>query len=304
MIGASNLLCPGPDPHRALCLVDRLGLYNTIFTNPQKPECEMADTDTWKRSYDGASELMGSGLSSLSENSTPQAILKSVLVSGSEEVYLTWFLAALVPWARFKVALPSPTGNKSPLAAAATVAREGLKADNKTLRIVQGAVENASEISALKNAVVQGQANGAKTDMPPARDVLGMAIRRWGQHWRLHTMLAFLLEIGNVQDTEAGMSAHLSLRRGPTDFIDRQRVFEEFAMFLSRLKDLQLLDVYSLKPIVDGKQISQALSAKTGPWLKMALDMVVEWQLRHPDRTDSKDAIADVLRRKGELDIR
>ncbi len=81
-------------------------------------------------------------------------------------------------------------------------------------------------------------------------------------------------------------------------------MFDGFAAFLSRLKDLHLLDVYSLKPIVDGKQISNALSATDGPWLRSALDIVIVWQLRHPDQAEPKDAIAELLRRKHELDIR
>lgn len=81
-------------------------------------------------------------------------------------------------------------------------------------------------------------------------------------------------------------------------------MFAGFAAFLSRFKGLNLLDAYLLKPIVGGKQIRRSLSAKDGPWLKCALDMVMAWQLRHPDETDPQCAINEVVNRKHELDIR
>lgn len=65
-----------------------------------------------------------------------------------------------------------------------------------------------------------------------------------------------------------------------------------------------MLDAYLLKPIVSGKQLTNSLSAKDGPWLKSALDMSMAWQLRHPDETDPQGAINEVVNRKHELDIR
>lgn len=59
-----------------------------------------------------------------------------------------------------------------------------------------------------------------------------------------------------------------------------------------------------LKPIAGGKQITKSLSAKDGPWLKSALDMVMAWQLRHPDEKDPQGAIDEVVNRKCELDIK
>ena len=53
-----------------------------------------------------------------------------------------------------------------------------------------------------------------------------------------------------------------------------------------------------------GKQIRKSLSAGDGPWLKHALDMIMAWQLRHPDEMDPQGAIDEVISRKDELDIR
>ncbi len=80
-------------------------------------------------------------------------------------------------------------------------------------------------------------------------------------------------------------------------------MFAGYAAFFSRLEHLKLTDAYALKPILDGKQISNILSCKTGPWLKSALEMVIVWQLRNPDETDPKGAIAEILERKQELGV-
>ena len=80
-------------------------------------------------------------------------------------------------------------------------------------------------------------------------------------------------------------------------------MFAGFAAFLSRLKELDLLDANLLKPVVDGEQIKKSLSAEGGPWLKSALDMVMAWQLRHPEETDPQAAIKEVVNRRHELDI-
>lgn len=51
--------------------------------------------------------------------------------------------------------------------------------------------------------------------------------------------------------------------------------------------------------MVDGKQLTKELDTKPGPWVKDALDLVMVWQLRHPDETDPKGAIEAV--KTGEL---
>ena len=159
------------------------------------------NTDAWERSYTGVRDLTKSDLGTSAEIDRSRATVRSILISGQEDLFLSWLLAAFVPWARSEGQSSSIAGPKALPPAAAIVVREGLKADNKVLRVVQGAVIHVGEIALLKGKVTQAQAEGA-----PARDVLGMAIRRWGQHWRLHVMLALLIELGNVPDTKHGLS--------------------------------------------------------------------------------------------------
>lgn len=85
--------------------------------------------------------------------------------------------------------------------------------------------------------------------------------------------------------------------------IDRQVLFQDYALWLSELQSLDLLDVYLLKPLVDGSEISAALGTKRGPWLKKALEMSIKWQLRNPNQTEKGVCIEEIIRRKEELGL-
>lgn len=86
--------------------------------------------------------------------------------------------------------------------------------------------------------------------------------------------------------------------------IDRQVLFRDYALWLSELQDLDLLDIYLLKPLVDGSEISAALGTKSGPWLKRALEVSIEWQLRNPNQTEKGACMEEIKRRKIELGLR
>jgi tRNA nucleotidyltransferase (CCA-adding enzyme) len=74
----------------------------------------------------------------------------------------------------------------------------------------------------------------------------------------------------------------------------------KYTAFTIHLRDLDILDTYSLKPLLDGKTLAKALSTPPGPWMKDALDVVMAWQLRNPDVKDPADAIEEV-KKHGEL---
>lgn len=78
-------------------------------------------------------------------------------------------------------------------------------------------------------------------------------------------------------------------------------IFAEFSQFIERLEDLQVLEAYKLKPIIDGTALSKALSIKPGPWMKPALDVVMQWQLKNPDKTDTAEVIEEIRAKQGEL---
>ena len=61
------------------------------------------------------------------------------------------------------------------------------------------------------------------------------------------------------------------------------------------LESLDLLDVDKLVPLVRGDQLCQAFGGiKSGAWLKPALTIAMQWQLRNPKVTDPSDGVAEV----------
>lgn len=83
-----------------------------------------------------------------------------------------------------------------------------------------------------------------------------------------------------------------------------EHVFSEWQAFIDHLEKMELMDAPSLKSIIDGKQLCTALGGvKPGVWMRPALDVCMEWQLRNPDITDPAGAIDELRRRGDELKI-
>lgn len=74
----------------------------------------------------------------------------------------------------------------------------------------------------------------------------------------------------------------------------------KYTTFTTHLRDLDILDANTLKPLLDGKQLAKALATPPGPWMKDALEVVMAWQLRNPHVKDPKEAIEEV-KKHGEL---
>ncbi|KAI4727603.1 poly A polymerase C-terminal region-like protein [Aureobasidium sp. EXF-10728] len=245
----------GPDPLMALNLIDQLNLYSTIFSDPAQDQTKVfePDTDNWTTVINFVQEIMTSQTS-------------DIFVRDAEERYLIWLLSAVVPY-RDAPSPPAVEGKKPPPPVATSVAREGIKATNNVCNVITNSIKNHSEISMMVN-----DSNSRKR---PAREDLGMAIRRWGSTWRSQTAFALMV---NVADEPSAAKSHLSA----------------FSNFLEYVQELDLLDAHTLKPILDGKALTKALGVPTGPWMKDALDVVMRWQLRNPGKKDTAEAVEEV----------
>jgi hypothetical protein len=264
----------------ALHLIDRLGLYSTIFTDPTSQSTPMPNSSKWHVVY--------SCLGLLESNNTPGSIYQS-LVRSDDAAYLAWIFAALTPWSAIPDPQPEKAGAKLPLPFAANVAREGIKADNKICSVVTAAFRNCNEITNLKGAIKR------KDSYVKERDTLGMMIRKWdsqGGHWRIQVLLALLAQ---------------SLKQA--DVIGYDTLFAEWQGFIDHLENMQLLDAASIKSILDGKRLQKDLNAGPGPWMKEALDVCMAWQLRNPELAERDpekarlEAIEEVRQRRRELNI-
>ena len=293
MLGCPELhhsftLLEGPGPHRALSLVDRLGLYNEVFTDPATSDHKIVGTATWHRAYNTLQTMIKAG----SEGpALPKSLnnIRSILLRSPEDAYHAWLLTCFVPWAREPLK-PYQRSPKRPMTAAGLVAREGIKAENKIYWLVDDAASHLQDIVDKKDAfndedrLTTVRKQGASPEIE--REIQGLAIRKWGSNWRSSVMYALLTEIAETE-TEAHSGV----------------VLDGYCLWLSRLSSLKLLDVDQLKPIVTGNELMKAFNTKGGKWVSAALDCVIKWQLRNPDQTDAADAIAEVKEKKEELNI-
>lgn len=80
----------------------------------------------------------------------------------------------------------------------------------------------------------------------------------------------------------------------------RKATLESYSTFLKRLVELDILEAFNFKHLLSGTELAKALGLKPGPWMKDALDVVMAWQLCHPEITDPAGAIEAVKASKKE----
>ncbi|KAI3401370.1 hypothetical protein diail_11454 [Diaporthe ilicicola] len=284
-------------PVDAVCLIDHLGLYHTVFTDPVNLSMPQPSLEGWSAAY-GFLHDSASDINSVYE----------LLVISDEARYYAWILACVAPFARLPI---SPSANPKKQPPLATVAvREGIKAPTKLADLVTAAVRHREEIFELKSKICSGDASKI------GRDRLGMAIRGWeakGGHWRLQVLFAILYDVlvrataSTELCTTSHTSGNASLSSGTGNSHDVPglgNIQKDWKAFLAQLQTLDLMDAPSMKPLVDGRRLLQALGIqKPGKWMSGALDICVAWQLRNPRETDPAGAIEEVRQRKEELGI-
>ncbi|KAG9193111.1 hypothetical protein G6011_03146 [Alternaria panax] len=266
----------GPRPRMALELIDRFGLYRTVFTDPTRELPSDPETAYFKPAYDFAeSAVMG--------NADVPTAISDVLLRNEEEKYLAWVCATMMPWVDAPT-VPHQKPLQRPYFAAYLVAREGFKAPNKVCDVIASSLNNSEEI---RSVVVQCAKALRRPDTinptndATARDILGMAIRRWGSTWRTQVFFNLIYEI--------------VLGR-----VSRDDLLRSYGSFLERIIELKILDVDTFRPLLKGTDLAKALGTKPGPWMKEALDVVMAWQLRNPNVTDPTAAIEAVKASRAE----
>ena len=183
----------GPDPIKALFLVQNLGLYDTIFSYPLETGPNWANVPP---------NPAGNTLLSL----MPDKFISKFghVLLRAEDRYHAWLLFALVPWAKVASHNARHPKGKRLATAAAVVARDGLKAPNKAPNNVIDIVEHASRFVVEIQSIVKGSTSRNHIEEGPNRGeqvhsslrlVYGKAIRSWGAHWRLCVFYAFFVQI-------------------------------------------------------------------------------------------------------------
>ncbi|KAM0238974.1 hypothetical protein ACHAP5_008480 [Fusarium lateritium] len=266
-------------PYQALEFIDDLHLFHAIFTDPTQENLPVPDVSRWSVTYTCLDDLLKD------QSSTSVA---SRLITSGDAPYFAWNLAALSPWMMVEDP-PNPRKKPNSPPLVATISREGFKAPNRLSDIVAAAHRHREEIMELKDAVCAGKPSIQE------RDRFGMAIRKWDSPtgtWRLQILNALLVE------------ALETLQEWRRDGSEKQESF--LAGWISFLEHMAKLDVYeapSLKAILNGRQLAQALGTKPGKWTGQALEVVLAWQFRNPCETDPAGAIKEVQEQRKELGI-
>ncbi|KAG9243774.1 tRNA nucleotidyltransferas-like protein [Calycina marina] len=251
-------------PVTALKLMDRLGLYSTVFTDPAR-EVPIPDSSKWSIAYNL--------LSTLKDAETPGSVYHT-LVRSDDAKFQAWILAAIVPWGT--VEKPKKEGVKAienePYST--DIIRRGVALDSKLCAMVTGAFRNRTQITDLKNAI------GRSEPWTNQRDVVGMMIRGWKSDWKLHALYALLVEAD-------------SDKYGP--------LIQGWQKFLDHIEKMELMDVATEKYPLTGKDLQKALNEKPGIWVGKALDVCMRWRLKYPTSQNLGEAIEDVKSQLSEL---
>jgi tRNA nucleotidyltransferase (CCA-adding enzyme) len=191
----------GPRPRMALELIDRFGLYRTVFTDPTRELPTEPETNYFKPAYDFVESV------TMKFSEVPAAIPET-LFRNDDEKYMAWVCATMMPWADAPT-IPHQKPLQRPYFVAYLVAREGFKAPNKVCDIVASSLTNSEEI---RNTVFQCAKGLRRSDTinptsdGTARDTLGMAIRRWGSTWRTQVFFNLVYEIVLDRVSRDGMA--------------------------------------------------------------------------------------------------
>ena len=197
------LTIAGPHPFTAIALLDRLNLYNDVFTDPTDNTPLVAETSNWNKAYGFLSDIIQARATDTAE-STYIKNLGLILIRNDNDGFLSWMAACFVPWARTMLPEAKIVKKRSSIVAT-RAARDGIKADNKICKVLEDAVSNLSNVISLKNATFKGLAHHSESSRRvPSRDIQGQAIRSWGPDWRSTVLFAMLTEV-----SEAGSIAGL-----------------------------------------------------------------------------------------------
>lgn len=228
------------------------------------------------------------------------------MLQDSDDVFRAWLLTSIVPWGKIPIESGAQLSAKKTLSPASLAVREGIKADNKISKMVNDCTLSLVDAKAMKEKVNAAftslESPRKRKEVSIGREVHGQLLRGWGSHWRCVVLFALLVEVSETQNDSGKVDQAVVRKYLPS--LEAMEISRQYALWMSELRSLDLLNVDKLVPIVKGDQICEALgNIKKGSWLKEALDIAMEWQLRNPHETDPSGGITEVLQRKHELEF-
>ncbi|KAM9953977.1 hypothetical protein ACTFIR_009092 [Dictyostelium discoideum] len=70
-----------------------------------------------------------------------------------------------------------------------------------------------------------------------------------------------------------------------------ENIFNIFLRFVDKIRKHDLIGIWNIKRLLNGKQVQDLLNRKPGTWLAPVIQLILEWQLENPSKTeqDCKD---------------
>ncbi|KAK2765223.1 hypothetical protein FQN54_008922 [Arachnomyces sp. PD_36] len=248
-------LMKGRNPLTSFQLIHGMGLYPTIFLGSAWdvrralfnafPKCQL-------RAYKLLATLL-----------KDDSILGQELAQSEENCENLWTLAAYAPMA----------GLRSNPREAARCMMEAIKTTAHISKVLEKALQNMDDIVLTVNRTTQECYTG---NLPLS--TAGVAIRSWGQTWRLQVLYSLLAEVA-YEESEDCCAQHL----------DRYSKFMEFVV------EQELQDAPVRKQIITAGEIKEFFELqKSGDFMKGTIDGVLRWQFAN--KNGSRDDALEWLK--------
>lgn len=257
----------GQDPLRAIRIIVDLELYKSIYHVPPQITSIASSTPKPQELSLRAATTLHSLLSSTSEDSMSLHPTLRSYVLQEPGCKARLFLAASL-YSYHGITYPDPKGKEQTLVKCAI--QDGLKLGRQN-HYLDGvpALYSASD---LLNGVSLGQ---DRLKLPSERVAIGLLLRQksvhnidTGSHWAGSLVFSLVCELVSASNRE-----------------DAAECVQRYNALTRRVEELGLDKAVDIEPILDGGAIARVMDEKPGPWMKVMVNRVLEWQLGHPNGT-------------------
>ncbi|KAG6866248.1 hypothetical protein C0991_006835 [Blastosporella zonata] len=267
----------GRDPLGAIQIIRDLSLYDSIFSVIPPPVMATFSSPPVSRDAAFAAALITQNLLHPAEPSSLPPLHTSYLsaINADPTSRPRLYLAAiLTPYK----SITYQDKKKTPLAVEYII-RDVLKLGTQS-HFLDGIPALFSSTSILENPVLSSE---RFTTNASQRVALGLLLREklvhnsnTGSHWAISLLFSLIQEL-------------VPLYNLSNDTIDSEaaaKVVQIYNTFMTRVEELGLPATVDAKPILDGREVVQALGAtKSGAWMGKVMAKILEWQLDNPGVT-------------------
>lgn len=270
------------NPEYGLQLINYIGLFQSIFTfgDLEGKIKELNQDQTFIQLEEVYSKLpqqtnKATHIFSIYKKLLNGPLLEIVQHFSKDHQRLFWLSIALAPFKTLGVSIPKETHVTEVLL------REGLKYSKKDIEIVSTLVKQY-ELSLNDVKLFLNEPEKIK------RSTLGIYLRNFKNFSDLNLLFACFNDILQSIEFESSIEEP-NPENNNVDIETFQEVItskiQQYNNLIERIRELGLENVYSLKPVVDGKLLSKELKIKPGPWMGNVTPEILIWQLDNPDKS-------------------